>query len=229
MSNKKQGKNINCRICGKEYYATPKDLRDEKCCSLSCGKKYYWMRTPHKYPRVAGNCEICSKIIVIKNSGFDKPGRRFCSKSCTTVWRNKNIPQSESQRKKTAERNSRLFKGVPKSDEHRLKMREANLGSKSHFWRGGLTDENRKMRNSTFYKNWRRKVWERDNYTCQECKARSCKGRPVYLSAHHIKSWAMYPDLRFDISNGLTLCKDCHKKTNNFASNFRGKNNNYKK
>jgi len=56
------------------------------------------------------------------------------------------------------------------------------------------------------YANWRRKVRERDNFKCQwpGCEAR---GR---LEVHHIKTWGSHPGLRYDISNGITLCKKCH-------------------
>ena len=60
---------------------------------------------------------------------------------------------------------------------------------------------------------WRKKVYERDNYTCQRCKAKSGQGKKIYLEAHHIKSWAEFPKLRNDVENGITLCKDCHNKT----------------
>lgn len=62
-------------------------------------------------------------------------------------------------------------------------------------------------RSSNDYKLWRLAVYERDNYTCQECGERGGK-----LNAHHIKSWRKHADLRFTISNGITLCEKCHKK-----------------
>lgn len=56
------------------------------------------------------------------------------------------------------------------------------------------------------YKDWRKSVYERDNYTCQKCGVRG--GR---LNAHHVKPWAKYPAHRFKVDNGLTLCVECHK------------------
>lgn len=68
----------------------------------------------------------------------------------------------------------------------------------------GKRDESATDRNSWQYKEWRRKVYERDGYTCQRC------GTNNNLHAHHIKLWSRYPALRFDLDNGLTLCDRCH-------------------
>ena len=62
-------------------------------------------------------------------------------------------------------------------------------------------------RNSKEYSKWRNDVFERDKYTCQQCGKVGGK-----LNAHHIKEYSQYPDLRFELSNGLTLCEDCHRK-----------------
>lgn len=62
-------------------------------------------------------------------------------------------------------------------------------------------------RNSPEYKEWRKEVFTRDNYTCQHCKIHGTQ-----LEAHHIKPWALYPNDRFDVNNGITLCVKCHKR-----------------
>lgn len=66
--------------------------------------------------------------------------------------------------------------------------------------------KNKDNRNYPEYEEWRKSVFERDNYTCQKCNVRGGD-----LEAHHINSYKEYPDLRLDINNGITLCKKCHK------------------
>jgi len=57
---------------------------------------------------------------------------------------------------------------------------------------------------------WISAVHAKCDYTCQDCGADGNK-EEVYLVAHHIKSWAEHPDLRFDVNNGTTLCVPCHE------------------
>ncbi len=59
---------------------------------------------------------------------------------------------------------------------------------------------------------WRDNIFKRDNYTCQHCKEKGYK-----LQAHHIKSYMHYPEVKYDLNNGITLCIDCHKKTDNYG------------
>lgn len=61
-------------------------------------------------------------------------------------------------------------------------------------------------RNDVSYKNWRKEVWLRDNFKCKIANP-DCSGR---LEAHHILSWNEYPELRYDINNGITLCHAHH-------------------
>jgi len=62
---------------------------------------------------------------------------------------------------------------------------------------------------------WVIKVFERDDYACLLCKKRGGD-----LEAHHIKRWADYPELRYEVSNGATLCKKCHLLTRGKEKNF---------
>lgn len=60
---------------------------------------------------------------------------------------------------------------------------------------------------------WRKKVFERDDYTCQHCGKRGGK-----LNADHIKPYCIYEELRTDLANGRTLCEPCHKKTDTYGA-----------
>jgi len=95
-------------------------------------------------------------------------------------------------------------------------MSEARKGEKHWNWQGGKSRDKRSLGNP-IYAEWRTLVFERDNYTCVECGIRSGNGKRVTLNADHIKPWAHYPDLRFDLDNGRTLCIECHKATDTYG------------
>jgi hypothetical protein len=88
-------------------------------------------------------------------------------------------------------------------------------GKKHPFWRGGITPLKERLRKTIQYVEWRRTVFERDNYQCQKCGQRE-----VDIEAHHIKPFIYYPKLWFKVSNGLTLCKGCHRKEKKNSPNF---------
>lgn len=80
----------------------------------------------------------------------------------------------------------------------------------------GKTTLQERLRRSKKYKIWRKAIFERDNYTCQICFMRG-----GYIHADHIKSFAHFPEERFNIDNGRTLCIECHRKTPNYGNKAR--------
>ena len=102
---------------------------------------------------------------------------------------------------------SKAKKGTHPSEITRKKKSLAMKGEKNQFWKGGVTPENNLIRRSIEYRLWRESVFARDNYTCQKCEKR---GGDIH--AHHTKPFSEYPELRFAIDNGLTYCKECHRK-----------------
>lgn len=109
--------------------------------------------------------------------------------------------------------------GKKMSKSSRKKMSDAKIGKPclrkgelSNFWKGGIMSENTKIRNSLEATIWRRTVFGNDDYTCRDCGQRGGK-----LHAHHIKPFSLFPDLRFDPSNGMTLCVTCHRKTDTYG------------
>lgn len=221
MANHKTGKNLNCPNCGKDFYiiASRIKLHKNHYCSVLCLSRYTAPIRSKKlsktiYPKICGQCKQCLKDIIAKNASFNKPNRKFCSISCQVKWRGKNIPfkWTDERRRKAAEKMSKTFKGIKRPLEFRVKLRNVNLGNKSHFWKGGLTDKNRLLRTGLETRLWREAIFKRDNWTCVDCKVRGGK-----LEADHIKPWSLFPELRFAIDNGRTLCKPCHRKTDTFG------------
>lgn len=98
------------------------------------------------------------------------------------------------------------------SVETRLKLSNAHKGSRSHFWKGGLTPINLRIRLSVEYRLWRQSVLTRDGFMCVWC------GSNKMLEADHIKPFAYFPELRFAIDNGRTLCKPCHLTTETWGN-----------
>lgn len=72
-------------------------------------------------------------------------------------------------------------------------------------WKGGKTPINQRERSSKAYTEWRKAVFVRDNFTCQICGQVGGK-----LNAHHIKRWSTNVNERYQVENGVTLCKKCH-------------------
>ena len=143
------------------------------------------------------------------------------TKGLVVAW-NKGIPMTEeikeriSKTKTGVKRGWSYWKGKKMSVEHRMKLSKAHRGDKSYLWKGGVSKEYKHKTNTMAYKEWRKNVYERDNFTCQDCGLSG-----VYLTAHHIKSWTYFPELRYEVFNGRTLCESCHCKTDNYKG--RGK------
>ena len=130
------------------------------------------------------DCEVCGQRFWRKPYAIKRGHNRFCSKMCYSKWqtgRSKDIS------------NRRSYKG-----------------SGNPNWKGGITPENKAIRGSNEYQRWRQSVFKKDNWTCQECGKRSKKNQYLAIHAHHVKPFAVFPDLRFSIDNGQTLCVECH-------------------
>lgn len=162
---------------------------------------------------------------------FEKPyycGRpewklmKYCSKKCVN-----NAPRSKETRnkmrlakigkpswnkgKKLTEAHKKALCGKrgPLKDTSKMKGRRPwnKIGN-------GITPINERIRKSSAYKEWRNRVFERDDYTCQHCGKRGGN-----LHADHIKPFSTHTELRFELDNGRTLCISCHRKTKSYGIN----------
>jgi hypothetical protein len=145
-------------------------------------------------------------------------------KGLQVAWNKGKTGKKQSQYTRDKRRDSLLRNGKmqhgKRSEETRRKISNAKMGSipwnkglyglnsgeKAINWKGGLTPESKRIRNSCEYIFWRKQIYIRDNFTCTICNEHG--GR---LNAHHINNFADFPELRFVIDNGITMCKKCHK------------------
>ena len=81
----------------------------------------------------------------------------------------------------------------------------SKVGENAINWKGGKEKENVRLRRSPEAMKWRKQVYERDGYLCQMCKVDGKR-----LNAHHHKPWSLFPELRYELDNGITLCQCCH-------------------
>ena len=195
-----------CNRCGKEYKGYGRFF-----CSKTCGRKPI---TGYK------ECEWCKgkfpyrdSLLSRSSGGVGSINQRFCSLKCSMLWKNKiYLPakMTDEHRKKLSDGARERFKGKKISAET-IRKRILSISGPLHWnWKGGISPKNNAERSCVELKDWRRAVFKRDKYKCVLC---GIGGR---LEADHIKGWSEYPELRFDINNGRTLCKNCHSKTPNY-------------
>ena len=107
------------------------------------------------------------------------------------------------QTQETKEKRASRLRGQKRTPEQKLRM---SIAQTKVYDRKGRNPQRRNKHEGIKYVEWRTKIFQKDNWVCQTCQTKG-----GYLQAHHIKSWKKYPELRYDISNGITLCKKpCH-------------------
>jgi hypothetical protein len=169
-------------------------------------------------------CNYCKNLFTTKFKSLLKT-RKYCSKKCyglsiknNTPW-NKGLKNWMSEEGKQSMINSKI--GKPRTQEIRNKISKSNIGKKQPIhqilsrsgpnasnWikdRSKLKKSNRKDHDYA-YKNWMLNVKKRDSWKCKLLNEQ-CNGR---LESHHIFNWIDYPELRYDINNGITLCHFHH-------------------
>lgn len=104
------------------------------------------------------------------------------------------------------------------ASENAIKRNKENIGEKHPRWNPDRSYKERELhRGNPVYRKWAVDVKARDNYTCQVCSKYGER-----ICSHHLMSYLSYPDLRFDIDNGVCLCLACHR---GFHSKYGNKNN----
>jgi hypothetical protein len=193
---------------------------------IDCGKKVWYQSI---------RCKSCASK-GRKNSNY-KGGKPHCVDCNKEIWWG---------RKRCIEcwckylKQKPPFKGKHLTEEAKEKIRKkaiGRIGKKSSGWKGGITSLWQLIRENSLSKEWRNKVFKRDNYQCQNCGDN--KGNN--LNAHHKKEFNLilqdflqeynqfspYEDKEtlvrlatkwkpfWDVNNGITYCKKCHKEVHN--------------
>lgn len=216
-----------CPQCNQEFFSK---FRNRKFCTYSCKsismKTKFKEQTPNwRGGQIKRICLTCRKEFFVDPHRINYNRGKFCSKHCLAK---RNYGHQSAPKKQLFciicdkpfyEYISNLIResnrGKCCSKECRVKYTQQRIsGKNSYLWKGGITPINRLQRYQMKARNWSKAIKVRDNFTCQICRIRSHKGlgKHLRLESHHIKNWADYPKLRYEFSNGITLCRDCHDK-----------------
>lgn len=115
------------------------------------------------------------------------------------------------------EKNRQSHIGKRHSEETKEKMSESHkknknspwfrLGENHHRWiKDRSLLKKKQERNDSAYQVFVKQVKNRDDWKCK-MNNEDCKG---YCIVHHILPWREFPELRYEINNGITLCHFHH-------------------
>lgn len=170
------------------------------------------------------NCYICNKGIKVPLWKFRSYRKRpankhfFCSRICYVIyWKKYRVCIRGNGITKICEFCKKEFHRRKRNDVRTERFCSRTcwgkwlegkfIGKNNPYWKGGKKPQPERHRAK--YKQWRLAVIQRDG-KCNICN--SIK----FLQAHHIKSWVKYPELRYDINNGIALCRVCHGNNRNY-------------
>ncbi len=187
---------------------------------------------------LARHCLNCGSVFWVRPDVLKYGFGNFCSQKCCALFRNTN--KSEEHRRKISEtiikkgivvgENNPNWRGGDRvlscaecghdfsfkrsvkrefcSRECAAKNRGRIQSGENHpGWKGGIgAQKHEHKRMHTKAKEWRESIFEKDGYACVVCE----KSKPR-IHAHHIFGWAKFPELRYDIDNGMTMCVKHHQ------------------
>lgn len=167
------------------------------------------MARPKKGEKRLGDmrpCKVCGKLLYRSPSKL-KQKKTYCKEH---KWKDAFSFTCEVCGKKVFTQPAQMKYRHRKTCSIKCRSRYRTLQAEERRKNGVMTQHqiDRAIRYCKKASDWRKAVFARDNYTCQICKVRG-----TYLEADHIKPWAYFPELRFELSNGRTLCRKCHDKT----------------
>ncbi len=196
----KKCKNCNLIIPDNKVYC------DSECMTIDYNKN-----------KIKIKCIVCGNEKLKPKS---QEGYKYCSQDCyhKTKVGKKRPDHSIKMAGNTFRKNKAL------TEQQRLNLK----GENNHRWKGGITPLYSKIRKLFEYSIWRSSVYQRDNFICQSCfkenqrlECHHIKGFSKIISEFKIKNIQNAIDCKalWDINNGKTLCKNCHKHTDSYGKN----------
>jgi len=180
-----------CKTCGKDMgYIQPARLMSGRgvYCSKKCAKGTLFKKGEKSIWKGQHHSQQSKDMMSVSHTGKTLSDKH--KKNISIASRGKVIPPE------VREKISKAHTGMKKPWSKFPVLR----GDQHGMWKGGVE------RRRPGIGKWRRDVLVRDEYTCQLCGFKH-----IHVEAHHLNSYTKFPTLRFNVDNGVTLCKDCHK------------------
>jgi YHS domain-containing protein len=214
---------LNCNICGKEHKRKNSKINDSGLyfCSRKCydfWKSNYYVWTPplNPLPKKEPKCsevisEHCGITFNIKDYIIKGRKHLFCSKKCkhdfhSIITNCKLCGKPFSVLKGSMDKYLYCSKDCAKKNVVLM-----NVGENNPMYKKDKIISNRYLRYTYEGTEFIKNVYKKDNWKCVIC------GKSKDLNAHHLNSFTRFKELRYDVNNGVTLCKPCHKE---FHSSF---------
>lgn len=174
-----------------------KEKRGRKeCLCRSCASSLAWSKKPSTF--VVRKCLECGKDFTAERSKIWHGGGKYCCRKCFTTYFGKHFKPV-------------LGKTWRHTDEYKRRLSASRMGEKNPAYKHGAYSGKSRRGVQQPQKEWRKKIFMRDGYTCQACRKRNGDGTTTVLNAHHIIPWGVDEQARFDEKNGATICTKCHR------------------
>jgi endogenous inhibitor of DNA gyrase (YacG/DUF329 family) len=209
---------VQCGHCEKSVVRKPSAIRSSVVyCSHKCRAAVQFSDTARQVSaarmsrkRALTTCEWCGEGFAVRKS----VPRKFCSRACYGA----STSDSASQSREcmgcgvTFEAKTRDFVKLGRRFCGRSCWATWRItGERNPRWGGGISSARDRIKATEEYRQWRISVFRRDRFRCVACLGESTQNNPI--EAHHIKPFALFPELAVIAENGCTLCQKCHKKT----------------
>lgn len=186
-------------------------LGEPPMCACGCGQPTHWVRSKYRWAKyVRGHYRDDAPY---KSETWLREQYQTRRRSISDISKECSVNMA------TVIKFMKKFGIARRTTKESLKGIQA--GARNPAWKGGVTPERQRLYKTEGWKTLIKAVFARDGYACQRCK-KGISGKSKRMGcAHHIKSFAEYPDLRTDMANLVTLCRACHEWVHSNANTAR--------